>query len=151
AANHALNDVFAMGGAPRHALATAVVPAGSAGKVEEALFQLMAGARGCFDRENVALVGGHPSEGAEVAVGFSVTGEVGLDRVVRRGGLKPGDALILPRPLGTEILSAAAMRGQASAPAVAAALAEMRRSNRRAGEILVKHRATAMTDVTGFG
>ncbi len=66
AANHALNDVFAMGGTPRHALATAVVPIGPAPKVEEALFQLLSGARACLDREGVALVGGHSSEGMEL-------------------------------------------------------------------------------------
>ena len=151
AANHALNDVFAMGGIPRHALATAVVPTGSAPKVEEALFQLLSGARACLDREGVALVGGHSSEGMELSVGFSVTGEVAADGIVRKGGLKAGDALILTRPLGTGILFAAAMRGRASAASVSEALDEMRRSNRQAAGILMKHRASAMTDVTGFG
>ncbi len=70
AANHALNDVFAMGGTPRHALATAVVPPGAGRRqVEETLFQLLAGARACLDREGVALVGGHSGEG-ELALGF---------------------------------------------------------------------------------
>jgi selenide, water dikinase len=151
AANHALNDVFAMGGIPRHALATAVVPVGPAPKVEEALFQLLSGARACLDREGVALVGGHSSEGMDLSLGLSVTGEVALDRVVRRGGLAAGDALVLTRPLGTGILFAAAMRGQASAASVTAALDEMRRSNRSAAAILSKYRATAMTDVSGFG
>jgi selenide,water dikinase len=150
AANHALNDVFAMGGTPRHALATAVVPPGPSAKVEETLFQLLAGARACLDREGVALVGGHSSEG-ELAVGFSVTGEAAPDRIARKGGLKPGDALILTRPLGTGILFAAAMRGRAKAPWIEAALAEMRRSNRAAATVLLAHEATAMTDVTGFG
>src|SRR4030095_9817606 len=59
AANHALNDVFAMGGAPRHALATAVVPPGPPAQVEETFFYLLAGARACLDREGVALVGKH--------------------------------------------------------------------------------------------
>jgi selenide,water dikinase len=151
AANHALNDIFAMGGTPRYALATAVVPAGPSAKMEEALFQLLAGARACLDREGVALVGGHSSEGADLALGLSVTGEVALDRVVRKGGLKPGDALILTRPLGTGILFAAAMRARAEASWIEAALNEMRRSNRDAARILVEHGATAMTDVTGFG
>lgn len=151
AANHALNDVFAMGAIPRHALAIAVVPAGPAAKAEEALFQLLSGARACLDREGVALVGGHSSEGMEMALGFSVTGEVQADRILRKGGLKAGDALILTRPLGTGILFAAAMRGRAEAVAVASAIAEMRRSNREASEILRARGATAMTDVTGFG
>ena len=151
AANHALSDIFAMGGVPRHALATAVVPLGPAAKVEETLFQLLAGARACLDREEVALVGGHSTEGAELAFGLSVTGDVAPDKIVRKGGLQPGDALILTKPLGTGILFAAAMQGSARAPWISAALDEMRRSNRAAAEILMAHRASAMTDVTGFG
>jgi selenide,water dikinase len=151
AANHALNDVFAMGAVPRYALATAVVPVGPTAKVEEALFQLLSGARACLDREGVALVGGHSREGTDLSLGLSVTGEVTPDRMIRKGGLSRGDALILTRPLGTGILFAAAMRGRASAASVAAALDEMRRSNRIAAAILSTHRATAMTDVTGFG
>jgi len=151
AANHALNDVFAMGAAPRHALAIAMVPHGPSAKVEEALFQMLAGARECFDAEGVALVGGHSSEGAELALGFSVTGDVAPGQALRKSGLRPGDALVLTRPIGTGILFAAAMRARAPAPAIEAALAEMRRSNRAAAEILAAHGATAMTDVTGYG
>jgi selenide,water dikinase len=151
AANHALNDVFAMGGVPRHALATAVLPAGPAAKVEEMLFQVLAGARACLDREQVALVGGHSSEGQELAFGLSVTGEVAPDAVARKGGLGPGDVLVLTRPLRTGILFAAAMRARAKASWVEAALAEMRRSNRDAAAILLRHGATALTDVSGFG
>lgn len=151
AANHALNDIFAMGAVPRHALATAVVPVGPAAKAEEMLFQLLAGARACLDREGVALVGGHSSEGMELALGFSVSGEAQPDQIMRKEGLQAGDALILTRPLGTGILFAAAMRGRAGAASVAAAIAEMRRSNRQASEILRRHGARAMTDVTGFG
>lgn len=150
AANHALNDIFAMGGIPRHVLATAVVPPGPAPKVEETLFQLLAGARACLDREGTALIGGHSSEG-ELAIGFSVTGEVAPDRVTRKGGLKPGDSLILTRPIGTAILFAAAMRAKAKAPWIEAALGGMRQSNRDAAAVLLSHGATAVTDVTGFG
>ncbi|MGB9369160.1 MAG: selenide, water dikinase SelD [Xanthobacteraceae bacterium] len=150
AANHALNDIFAMGGTPRHALATAVVPPGLSAKVEETLFQLLAGARTCLDREGTALIGGHSSEG-ELAIGFSVTGEVTPERITRKGGLKPSDALILTRPIGTAVLFAAAMRAKAKAVWIEAALAAMRQSNREAAAILLAHGATAVTDVTGFG
>ncbi|MGE0735898.1 MAG: selenide, water dikinase SelD [Alphaproteobacteria bacterium] len=151
AANHALNDIFAMGGMPHYALAVAVVPPGPAAKVEEMLFQLLAGARACLDREAVALVGGHSSEGGELALGFSVTGAVDPDRVLRKRGLKLGDRLILTRKLGTGILFAGAMRAQARAPAIAAAVVQMRRSNRDAADILAAAGATALTDVSGFG
>jgi selenide,water dikinase len=150
AANHALNDIFAMGGVPRHALATAVVPPGTSSKVEEELFQLLAGAHAFLDREDVALIGGHSSEGA-LAIGFALTGEVAPDRIVRRSGLKIDDALVLTRPLGTGILFAAAMRARAKAHWIDAALVEMRNSNRAAAELLLAYGANAMTDVTGFG
>ena len=151
AANHALNDVFAMGGVPRHALVTAVIPIGPAAKVEEALFQLLSGVRACLDREGVALVGGHSSEGMDLSLGLSVTGEVASGNILLKGGLAAGDALILTRPLGTGILFAAAMRGLAAAASIDDALGEMRHSNRQATEILQGHGATAMTDVSGFG
>jgi len=151
AANHALSDIYAMGGEPRHALATAVVPAATAGKVAETLFQLLSGARACLDRDRVALVGGHSSEGAELAFGLSVTGDVEPIEILRKSGLRPGDALILTRPLGTGILFAAAMQARSRAEWIAAALDEMRRSNKSAAAVLIAHGATAMTDVTGFG
>jgi selenide,water dikinase len=151
AANHALNDIFAMGGTPRHALAIAMVPPGPARKIEETLFQLLAGARACLDREGVALVGGHSAEGAEIALGFSMSGEVEPKRILRKAGLRPGDALVLSKPIGTGILFAALMRGRAGATAIAPAIAAMRQSARAAAEIFAVYGATAMTDVSGFG
>ncbi len=151
AANHALNDIFATGGTPRHALAIAMVPPGPAAKTEETLFQLLAGARACLDRECVALVGGHSAEGAEVALGFSISGMVTPDRILRKAGLKPGDALVLSKPIGTGILFAALMRGRAAAASIAQAIAGMRQSARAAAQIFAAHGATAMTDVSGFG
>jgi selenide, water dikinase len=151
AANHALNDIFAMGAAPRYALATCVVPHGAARLVEEDLFQLLAGARRCLDREGVVLLGGHSSEGDDLSFGLTVTGEADGNGITRKGGLREGDRLILTRPLGTGILFAAAMRAEADATSVDGALALMRQSNRHAARTLVGHGATALTDVTGFG
>ena len=151
AANHALNDIFAMGGVPKHAQAIAVLPHGRPRIVAEDLFQLLAGARAVFDRDDVALVGGHSSEGQELAVGFAISGQVDRHRLLRKAGLAVGDKLVLTRPIGTGILFAAEMRGLAKAAAIEAALAEMRRSNRTVATILANNGATAMTDVTGFG
>ena len=151
AANHALNDIFAMGGTPRHALAIAMVPHGPAHKTEETLFQLLAGARACLDRERVTLAGGHSAEGAEVALGFSVSGVVAPDRILRKAGLRRGDVLVLSKPIGTGILFSALMRGRAGAASIARALGGMGQSAREAARIFAAHGATAMTDVTGFG
>lgn len=151
AANHAMNDVFAMGGVPDHALAICTLPHGRGRTVSEDLFQLMAGARSRFDAEGVTLAGGHSSEGPEMAAGFFVSGEVARGRILRKGGLRPGDRLIVTRPLGTGILFAAEMRGAARGSDVAAALAVMMGSNAAVARTLVAHGAVAMTDVTGFG
>jgi selenide,water dikinase len=151
AANHALSDVFAMAAEPRTALALVVVPFGPPDKVEEELYQVLAGAVAVLQRENVVLVGGHSSEGAELALGFAVHGVVDPLKVLRKGGLRPGDRLILTKPLGTGVLFAGAMRGKARGPWIEAALAGMRASNRAAAAILGAHRASACTDVSGFG
>jgi selenide,water dikinase len=151
AANHALGDVYAMGGSPQTALAIATVPFGLESKVEADLTAMMAGANEVLREAGCALVGGHTSEGAELALGFAINGLVPAAAALRKGGLKPGDGLILTKPLGTGTLLAADMRGKAKARWVMAAIAHMVQSNRKAAEILRRHGVHAATDVTGFG
>jgi selenide, water dikinase len=151
AANHALNDIYAMGGEPQSALAIATVPFGLESKVEADLAAMLLGANEVLREARCALVGGHTSEGAELALGFSVNGLVFRAAALRKGGLRPGDALILTKPIGTGTLLAADMRGRARARWMMAAHAQMIRSSRRAAEILREHGAHAATDVTGFG
>jgi selenide,water dikinase len=151
AANHALGDVYAMGGEPQTALAIATVPFGIESKIEADLTAMMAGANEVLREAGCALVGGHTSEGAELALGFAVNGLVPAAAALRKGGLKPGDGLILTKPLGTGTLLAADMRGKAKARWVMAAIAHMVQSNRKAAEILRRHGVHAATDVTGFG
>ena len=151
AANHAMNDVFAMGGTPNHALAICTIPHGTRRAVAEDLFQLLSGARSRFDADDVALAGGHSSESPEMAAGFFVSGIVPREKLLRKSGLKPGDKLILTKPLGTGILFAAQMRGLARATDIAKAFEAMLQSNASVSQILMAHGASAMTDVTGFG
>jgi selenide,water dikinase len=127
------------------------VPYGIEAKVEADLTQMMAGANAVLREADCALVGGHTSEGAELSLGFAVNGLVDRDAALRKGGLRPGDALILTKPIGTGSLLAAHMRGKAKARWVMAAIAHMTQSNRAAAQILRTHGASAATDITGFG
>ena len=151
AANHSLGDVYAMGGEPQTALAIATVPYGLESKVEADLSAMMAGANEVLREAGCALVGGHTSEGAELALGFAVNGLVPATAALRKGGLEPADGLILTKPLGTGTLLAADMRGKAKARWVMAAIAHMIASNAKAAQILRQHGVHAATDVTGFG
>lgn len=151
AAQHAMSDVFAMGGTPDHALANVVLPQAEPPRVAEDLLQLLAGAKAAFGAQGVRLIGGHSSEGAELAAGFFVAGRAPRAALMTKGGLRPGDRLIVTKPIGSGILFAALMRGLARGDAVAVALAAMQQSNAAAARVFVAHGARGATDVTGFG
>lgn len=151
AANHALGDIYAMGGNPETALAIATVPAARPAIVEHDLFHMLKGGTEVLEEAGAVLVGGHSAEGAELALGFAVTGSPHPRRLLRKGGLLQGDRLILTKPLGTGVILAAEMRRRAPAHAFAAALRAMQQSAAGAAACLVAHGAVACTDVTGFG
>jgi len=151
AANHALSDCHAMVAQPVGALAIAVVPYGLEAQVEETLFQMMAGACVQLHEAGCALLGGHTCEGMELSLGFCITGRAAPERLLRKGGLVAGQALLLTKPIGTGALFAAHMRRAAEGGWVAAALRGMVLSNDAAAKCLLRHGATSCTDVTGFG
>ncbi len=150
---HALGDIWAMGATPQVALAQVTLPRLSPAMQAATLHEIMAAAADVFGAAGADIVGGHTSVGAELTVGFTVTGIAG--RIVTKGGALPGDALILTKPLGTGTILAAEM-ANARLPemllgeAVAGAFAMMCRPLGVASAILAPQ-ARAMTDVTGFG
>lgn len=151
AANHALGDVFAMGAEAQSVLAIATVPYGRERVVEETLYDVMAGAMSIIQPTGAVLVGGHSSEGAELSFGLTVNGIIDPNKVWRKSGLLPGDAIVLTKAVGTGTLFAAEMRGKAKGRWVDAAIQSMLLSNQQAAECLQKFETTACTDLTGFG
>src|SRR5690348_8167518 len=122
AATHALGDIYAMGGTPESALAIATLPPARPGIVEHDLYHMLRGGLDVLEGAGAVLVGGHSAEGAELALGFAVTGRPLPGKLLRKGGLRDGDRLMLTKPLGTGVVLAGEARGLAPARIVEAAL-----------------------------
>ncbi|MGQ4648998.1 selenide, water dikinase SelD [Lyngbya aestuarii] len=150
-ANHCLSDIFAMGAQAQSVLAIATIPYAAPAKLEDTLYQLLSGATKVLNQAQAVLIGGHTTEGAELAFGLSCNGLVVPEQLLRKGGIKPGHVLILTKALGTGILFAADMRLKAKGRWIEPAIESMLLSNQAAATCLRQHQASACTDVTGFG
>lgn len=148
AALHALGDIWAMGATPQAALVQVTLPRMSATLQTRTLSEIMREAGAALRAAGAEIVGGHSTMGAEMTIGFSLTGLLDRDPITVAGA-QPGDALILTRPLGSGTLLAAEMRGRAHGSDITALLEVLQRPQGDAAALLSN--AHAMTDVTGFG
>ena len=145
---HALGDIWAMGAQPQAALASVILPRMAAPLQARSMEEVMTAAAEVFGAAGAEIVGGHSTMGAEMTLGFTVTGLVAGDPITNAGA-RAGDALVLTRPIGSGTLLAAEMLGQADGRDIAALFDAMVRPQGDAAGILAG--AHAMTDVTGFG
>jgi selenide,water dikinase len=160
AAANSLSDVYAMGGRPISALTIVAFPSS---RPAEILEQVLRGGLSKMAEANCTVVGGHSIRDEELKFGYAVTGLIHPGKVWRNVGARPGDQLLLTKPLGTGVISTALKNGRAEEASVASSTASMTRLNREAAETLREIETAAngngsaggcvhaVTDVTGFG
>jgi selenide,water dikinase len=148
---HCLNDLYAMGAEPQTVLAIATLPHATTDKQTETLFHLLSGVQKALMATPAPLVGGHTTEGEQIALGLACNGLVEESAILHKGGMQPGDALILTQPLGTGTLFAADMQKKAKGRWIEHAIAHMIQPSAAAMQCFRDHGVTACTDVTGFG
>ncbi len=151
---HACSDLWASGAALESAQALVTVPEAAASVQEELLLQTLAGVRSVLDPLGASLIGGHTLEGrdgAGLALALTVNGRVAPAGHWGKGPLRPGEVLLLSRPLGSGVLFAAAMAGAAAPAWIEALLEGMQRSQAPLVPLLAAHGCRACADITGFG
>jgi selenide,water dikinase len=146
---NALSDVYAMGGTPLTGMNLVAFPIKTLSPA--VLKEILRGGLSKMNEAGVALMGGHTVDDPEVKYGLAVTGIVHPKRIVTNGGAKPGDDLVLTKPLGTGIVSTALKGGVASDEAVRKIVESMTALNRKASELMKTFGAHSCTDITGFG
>ena len=149
AAANSVSDIYAMGGKPLTALSIVAFPIESLSP--RIMNRMLQGGVDKLREAGVALLGGHSIKDREIKLGFAVTGVVHPDKMTVNSKARPGDLLILTKPIGTGMLSFARQIGRAPAAGLAEAEASMRALNRAAAEIMTAAGVTTATDITGFG
>lgn len=149
AAANALSDVYAMGGTPLTALNIVGFPVEELGT--DVLGEILAGGAAVTAEAGVVILGGHTIKDAEPKYGLAVSGTIDPKRVVTNAGARPGDLLLLSKPVGTGILTTARKRDLITDADLAPAIASMARLNDRAARAMLAHGVHGATDVTGYG
>lgn len=148
AAANSLSDVYAMGGNPILALNVVGFPNCLDPSI---LGEILAGGADKVKEAGALLAGGHSVQDDEPKYGLCVSGFVHPDKVFKNFGCKPGDALILTKPIGNGIVNTAIKADIASKEAIADAVNSMASLNKKAKEVVEKYEINACTDITGFG
>ncbi len=138
-----------MAGLPVSALAITCFP--KKGVDLSILGEIMRGGLSILTENNVALVGGHSVENDQIMFGYAVTGIIHPDQIASNGGAKPGDTLILTKPIGTGVISTGIKFGKADPQVAAKSIATMLTSGKKASELMREFGVQGATDITGFG
>ena len=148
-AANSLSDIYAMGGKPLFALNIVAFPIQKLSNT--ILSEIMQGGADKADEAGVPIVGGHSIDDNEPKYGLVVTGEANEKNIWVNNGAKPGDSLILTKPIGTGVISTAIKKEKANSSTIESAVKSMAMLNKKASETLQKFNPNAVTDITGFG
>ncbi len=148
AALNSINDVWAMGGKPITAMAITCFP--KQGLDFAILGEIMRGGLSVLTENKVALIGGHSVDNEQIMFGYSVTGVIHPNKVATNAAARPGDVLILTKPIGTGVISTGIKLAKASPEIVAESIATMLTPGKYAAEAIARFDVKAATDVTGF-
>lgn len=145
---NSINDVWAMGGTPVTAMAITCFP--KKGVDFSILQEIMRGGLSVLTENKVALVGGHSVDNEQIMFGYSVTGVIDPNHIATNAGARPGDVIILTKPIGTGVISTGIKKAKASPEIVAESIATMLTPGKYAAEAIAKFDIKGATDVTGF-
>src|SRR5262245_47284291 len=151
AAANSLSDVYAMGGEPFAALNVAAFPAKSADLPLTLLGDILQGGEAKAREAGVAIIGGHTVDDPEPKYGLAVVGRIDPERIVKKAGAKPGDVLVLTKPIGTGLLTTALKQGKLGEQDLDEAVRNMKTLNRDACRAMLEVGPSAATDITGYG
>ena len=149
AAANSLSDIYAMGGSPRFALSIVCFPKDKLG--EDVLHQVLRGGTDKMKEAEVPVIGGHSVEDEEIKFGYCVTGLIHPDKIYSNSAAKPGDVLLLTKPLGTGIIATGIKLGKTPTDVAQNAIEWMRKLNAPGRDGMGKFHIHSVTDVTGYG